>query len=634
MQDDPGRERNPRSDRRPGDRAPGPAPVGRSVARGRRVRVGLALALAACPLAATVGSGGAGTASDWPVGEGLAVGVEAGVARFVVPTPRDGSKVLVVVSSLATVGGPFDLSLSATPSPERPTALDRAIRGAPAAPAPEPPPAAAPMPAPAVGLPPAERDFSLLARGGDPASAESYRRVHARLRAAGRWVQVYVDEADVARVGPAVLRDLVGTFEERVLPTAVRLFGPAADVDGDGRFTILLSGRVGRLAEGRPAADGFVRGADFDAHVPDPFGNRADLLYLDAGLEAGPYLRTVLAHEYAHAVTFCRKVVDRPAADRRAADEEGWLDEGIAHLVEDLHGFSRRNLDYRVRAFLAAPERYRLVVEDYYRADLFRSHGNRGSTYLFLRWCADRFGPGLLPRLVRSPLRGVANLEAATGVPFADLYREWSTRLYLDSLAPTPAGRRPEAEATPPRATFLEVGAGEDTWSASGTTSHYVVLGASPTGAAEVTVRGPAGAALQVTAVRLPDDLPRLALAAHPGLGPDGEPVLRLAVEERDGASVRLESLDWGPLVPRSEAGSRRRGTGTRDGDVRLGGPVEARELAPHGRRELGPIPLDGAGLRDGPLSVRVVGIDGRGRRFAAWIEVDPFAAEGTPPAP
>ena len=70
-------------------------------------------------------------------------------------------------------------------------------------------------------------------------------------------------------------------------------------------------------------------------------------------------------------------------------------------------------------AFLSRPERYQLVVEDYYAADLFRSHGNRGSTYLFLRWCVDQFGPDLLPTLVESQLRGVANLEEATGAPSA-----------------------------------------------------------------------------------------------------------------------------------------------------------------------------------------------------------------------
>ena len=166
--------------------------------------------------------------------------------------------------------------------------------------------------------------------------------------------------------------------------------------------------------------------ADLDPLLPSPFGNHCDMMYLNASLKAGPYARTVLAHEYMHAVSYTEKCSRRASAGEPCVDEEGWLDEAIAHLAEDLHGFSTANLDYRVSAFLSRPESYQLVVDDYFAADLFRSHGNRGSTYLFLRWCVDRYGPRLIPALVHSTRRGVANLEAATGTTFAELYRRWS----------------------------------------------------------------------------------------------------------------------------------------------------------------------------------------------------------------
>ncbi len=270
-----------------------------------------------------------------------------------------------------------------------------------------------PVPETAVGLPPRERTFHLLVRDGDVASASNYEPVTGELKAVGYRVQVYVDREDLGSVGPELLRDLVTTFDDNVFPTAARTFGQARDVDGDGRFTVLLSSRLTRLAGGKHAVDGFVRGADLDTRCAPPFGNRCDMMYLSTALTPGPYLRTLLAHEYTHAVTFSAKVLN---GTRPGREEEGWLDEALAHLAEDVHGFSRANLDYRVSAFLSRPERYRLVVEDYYAADLFRSHGNRGGTYLFLRWCADRFGPGLLPALIRAPERGTANVEAATGV--------------------------------------------------------------------------------------------------------------------------------------------------------------------------------------------------------------------------
>ncbi len=164
------------------------------------------------------------------------------------------------------------------------------------------------------------------------------------------------------------------------------------------------------------------------------------MIYLSATLDAGPHLRTVLAHEYAHAVTFTAKSLGG-AGKPGGPEEEGWLDEAIAHLAEDQHGYSRSNIDYRVSAFLSWPEHYRLVVDDYYTSDLFRSHGNRGGTYLFLRWCADRFGAGLIPALIHSDKRGVENVEAATGERFEDLYRAWSLALFFSGFEGNPDQR-------------------------------------------------------------------------------------------------------------------------------------------------------------------------------------------------
>ncbi len=205
-------------------------------------------------------------------------------------------------------------------------------------------------------------------------------------------------------------------------------FGPAPDVDGDGRFTVLVSSWLEHLGGGRYAVDGFIRVADLDRSIRPPLGNQRDVMYVSASLEAGPYLRTVLAHEYMHAVLFGQKGRGGNEAAGAVQEEEGWLDEAIAHLAEDSCGFSTANIDYRVRAFLARPERYQLVVGDYYAADLFRSHGNRGSTYLFLKWCAGRYGPSLLPDLVASRTCGAANLEACTGAAFAGALQRMDAR--------------------------------------------------------------------------------------------------------------------------------------------------------------------------------------------------------------
>ncbi len=564
----------------------------------------------------------------WATGRPLAIATRAGRARFDVPANRDGSSTLVIVSTLARGNGPYPIRLSSRPTgraqpppmaaeaPTRAPALDRSPR-----------PVEAPPP-PVATIPPGERTFHLMVGAGDVASPSSYRAVGGRLRAVGRRVQVYVDAADGAKVDVATLRDLVATFDDRIFPTAAARFGPARDVDGDGRFTILLSGWLAKMAGGQVSVDGFVRGADLDVGLGAPFGNRADMMYLNTGLKAGPHLRTIVAHEYTHAVTFSRKAL------AGGAEEEGWLDEALAHLVEDALGFSRSNIDYRVSAFLSEPSRYRLVVDDYYAADLFRSHGNRGATYLFLRWCVDRHGPGLLDALIRSDRRGLANLEAATGSTFADLFRRWTVALYLSGLDPAsttegayrsfdPRDQIEDWVLAGPRASTIRPGGPAEAWSAPGTSAHFAIVEGNAAGALTVEVEGPADADLQVTAVPLPAGLGRPTLTVRSSAAADGSLVARTVVDERGGTPIRLGALAWERLVPAADPhapGFRRDGLDM----LGIAAAFGTSRLPAGGSLASRPIRLPGVRPGDGPIVFKAVGTDPRGRRVAAWAVVEP----------
>jgi hypothetical protein len=561
--------------------------------------------------------------------------VTAGRADFDVVSTRPDSKTLVIVSALSRHPGPFPISLRAG------KALHGAARPLPIVTDPSRTPGDPGVPIVPISPPTSNtpvwpsRIFHLLVRDGDVTSAGNYLAVEGRLAAVGTRVRIYVDSKEFGQVDSTTLREIVTTFDDRVYPLAASRFGAAEDVDGDGKFTIFLSGWLDRLAGGRIKVDGFVRGADFDRNLETPFSNRCDMMYLSTSLRAGPHLRTVLAHEYTHAVRFSRKAFPRDRNGHLRPEEEGWLDESLAHLVEDLHGFSRTNLDYRVSAFLSRPESYRLVVEDYYTADLFRSHGNRGGTYLFLRWCVDRHGEVVLDRMIRSPLRGVENLEAATGQSFASLYREWTTSLFLSGLDPTvdrsepdryrsidPRGMIEDWILAGPRSVRVKPGGAPDTWDAVGTSTHYAVIDSSFTGAVRVEVVGPTEAELQVTTVPLPAGLGCLDLDVRPTAGSDGEIRVRARIDSRSETPVRLGAIAWEPLIPASDARSSpfRKSALDMLGIARQFGTSA---LAPGAGLSSQPIRLDGVRRGDGPLVFKVVGTDSGGRRVAAWAEVN-----------
>ena len=314
--------------------------------------------------------------------------------------------------------------------------------------------------------------------------------------------------------------------------------------------------------------DGFVRVSDLDLAFSAPFGNRCDMMYLSTSLKPGPHLRTVLTHEYMHAVVFSGKSRQTDRGGPVVIEEEGWLDEALAHLAEDQQAFSRSNIDYRISAFLSQPERYQLVVEDYYAANLFRSHGNRGSTYLFLRWCVDQYGPELMPALIHSRLRGTANLEDATGCSFAELYRRWSVALFMSGLEPASKSsqlatyrsvdvRSPledwELAGPRDRATWRrEVARTAGLRRAPAVISSW--CGEARRARSRSTSAGPRIADLQVTAVPLPAGMARLELSAKATTAADGDLRLRATIREQNNEPVRLTALAWEPLIPPADS--------------------------------------------------------------------------------
>ena len=564
-------------------------------------------------------------AADAPPGRTLPLAVRAGRCECVAPTGRADDKYLLVVGALGRGSTPYrvhiacDATDDAVSLPIQDDAPDDAWKRRTAELAERQAQARkgrVPFDDyPAADQPPPRRVFHLFVRGRDFRDADGYVDVSADLRATGRRCQAYLDHTypDPQSLQPTI-DDAVRTFDEQVYPRARRLLGQSLDVDRDGRFTLFFTGRLDTPAD-RGGLSGFVRSADFFRDLAAPFGNRADMMYLNTDLEPGPFLRTVVAHEYTHAVVCSEHLFGDYLPGVRRQDEETWLGEALAHLSEDLHGFSRANLDYRVSAFLSDPSRYPLVEPDYYTAGLWRTPGCRGTTYLFLRWCVDRHGTELLPRLVQSNLSGTANLEAATGEPFAALFRGWAMALAgVDESSPLravnldgPFGGR---LLCGPRTRDIALDGGRRDVDLAGTSAAYLLLH-SPGGArSRITVTADADAALQVSLIRLPQGTARLALRREPGAHPG---TCRLKLTAQDGA-ITLEGAAWErrtPALNRPEDTSWRpdQTAGRWFGSVRL----KAGETQTSGDI---PLPED---AESEPVLFKVLGRDANGRAVATW---------------
>ncbi|MBI3408431.1 MAG: hypothetical protein HY040_08745 [Planctomycetes bacterium] len=363
----------------------------------------------------------------------------------------------------------------------------------------------APEEYPPLDNPPASKSFHLFAGDRDLTNPASYRLVRADLARVGKRCQAYVDrEVANACALKATIDDAIRTFDEEVLPWTERNLGGVVDVDRDGRFTFLFTSLLAKLEKGRAPVDGFVRGSDFVRDMQAPFSNRCDMMYLNAALKPGPHLRTVIAHEYTHAVMFCEQNLVCATPLPTPHSEESWLNEGLAHLVEEMQGHSWSNLEDRVCAFLAQPERSPLLIADYFQTGRWREPGPRGWAFCFLRSAALRHGPDLPRQLIQSPFRGRENLEAATATPLPVLFREAAIELLRTDFPVSTANEHGRAQGLGgPRYHEVTLGCGNVELDLIGTGLAFFLLHAPVSERAKVTITAPVGADLQCTLVPL-----------------------------------------------------------------------------------------------------------------------------------
>jgi len=333
---------------------------------------------------------------------------------------------------------------------------------------------------------------------------QGYVAVTGELAGAGRRVRVYVDR-DGTHCSPNLVTEIIRLMDDEILPRSRELVGEHADVDGDGKLAILATAWLGRLCGGRTSLNGFVRANDFQTGIDPPFSNHADVLYLNPAIAAGPELKTLLAHEYTHAVCFSRRFAN-PDREASLPPEEDWLSEAMAHVAEMLHETNWSNLDRRVACFVGAPQQAPLVVRDYYRAGLWRDPGCRGATFLFLSHCIDRFGAGLLRDLCDSDLVGRRNLERATGVPFSELFRDWTIALADDAIASLPLhGKLGDCQLDGLARIDWPVGRNSCSVDVRGTAAAVMQFTiAAEAGSRRIVVHAPPDAKLQLTVIRRP----------------------------------------------------------------------------------------------------------------------------------
>jgi hypothetical protein len=264
-------------------------------------------------------------------------------------------------------------------------------------------------------------------------------------------------------------------FDTLVYPMDVAAFGEPTDIDKNGRIAIVFTRAVNELTP--RSSSSYVGGLTFSRDLfpqigtarasacptsnegeffylmtPDPNGtingNRRSNAFVDSSSTG------VIAHELVHLINASRKLYVNTAAPKF---EDKWLDEGLAHVAEELlfyreAGLSpRSNLDYRTlvsstrirNAYLNDMSGNKGRLTDYlsspaktspYRAG--DSLSTRGAAWSLLRYLADRTSASdgdIWARLVNNTAVGTANLQSVFG-DVAPLVRDWLVSNAIDDV--------------------------------------------------------------------------------------------------------------------------------------------------------------------------------------------------------
>jgi len=276
----------------------------------------------------------------------------------------------------------------------------------------------------------------------------------------------------------ADFQDFGATFDTLIYPVDTYNFGEPTDIDNNGKRVLLFFTRaVNELTP--PGLNSYVGGFFFSRDLfPKTTGivdgcaasNVAEMFYLLVPDPAGAinqnvrtteFVRTVtagiLAHEFQHLINASRHLYVNLGSSEF---EEGFLDEGLAHIAEELVFYSTTGLSAKQNisastlqstqrisdafdTFAASNmRRYREFLINPLTNSPYASNTNittRGAIWAFLRYAADRRG-GLESsawfQLANPPAgsRGMPNLTRVFGVDLITWVRDWAVANYADDF--------------------------------------------------------------------------------------------------------------------------------------------------------------------------------------------------------
>ncbi|MGI8545860.1 MAG: hypothetical protein ACR2M1_00775 [Gemmatimonadaceae bacterium] len=313
--------------------------------------------------------------------------------------------------------------------------------------------------------------------GSTNCNAGGYTTTTGTVRAIGKHALVVSDVTSPAGgFTDADFQGVADEFDSFTFPTDSAYFGSPTDLDNNGHIIIYYTPAVNRLTpKGSANSAGYVGGFFFAGDLYDPIAgskgclssNKGEYFYLLApdpssihgNAFTADFVRQVtrgtVAHEFQHMINSGNRYVSPVITNFEAT----WLDEGLAHMAEDVVGRARAGFaDNMTVAFADVDKLSPEILQAYFLQNFARAKyyverpdttaaivstekaannlASRGAEWALLRYLADWYSgsnPRILTRkLVAGPDTGTVNLTKSAGAPIDTLLSRWLVTMYTD----------------------------------------------------------------------------------------------------------------------------------------------------------------------------------------------------------
>lgn len=211
-------------------------------------------------------------------------------------------------------------------------------------------------------------------------------------------------------------------FDQVIYPKLTQKLGPVWNpgIDGDEKITILFTRLIDNAA-------GYFNPRDEYLSTEVSNTNEREMIYLNVLNLESLRLKSFLAHEFQHLITFYNKNYLNNIAD------DVWLNEMRSEYASTIVGydnvFSGSNLEDRLDDFLRQPSdpltEWKGDPSDY------------GSVMVFAQYLADHYGEDLLSYTVKNKKVGIESVNEAlarisSAKKFADIFTDWALAIYFN----------------------------------------------------------------------------------------------------------------------------------------------------------------------------------------------------------